>query len=334
VRAAYQPVELEKGNEMGNLVGESDEQFTPGVLGENTNKSDSPGPGVHGKSRAAGVVGDSETWHGVAGISQSTTGGVGVYGEGQAGIQGIGRTWVGVYAETRGSENGPAALWADGKEGGDGVKGHANGPGKAGVAGFHLSDRGPGIFGKGNPAGRFEGNVEVTGMITGQHVSCQGNISAVGNVNAGNMNVTNDIVLANADCAEEFDVDVPADSDSSPGTVMVLGDEGAARPSGTAYDRRVLGVVSGGGAYRPGIILDRQASTTERQPIALMGKVYCNVDSSYGAVEIGDLLVTSDTPGCAMKADDASRAFGAVIGKALRPLRAGQEMIPILVALQ
>jgi hypothetical protein len=319
---------------MTNVIGDTAEEITPGVLGQNTNQSDKAGPGVHGVSRAAGVVGDSETWHGVAGLSQSTTGGVGVYGEGAAGVEGIGRTWVGVYGETRGTENGPAAVWADGKDGGDGVKGHANGPGKAGVAGFHLSNRGPGIFGKGAPAGRFEGDVELTGTLHGQHVSCQGNISALGNVNAGNVNVTNDIVLANADCAEEFDVNTPAVPHSTPGTVMVLSDDGGVCPSGSAYDRRVVGVISGGGDYQPGIILDRRSSAAERRPIALMGKVYCNVDSRYGSVEVGDLLVTSDTPGCAMKAADPSQAFGAVIGKALRPLLAGQQMIPILVALQ
>jgi hypothetical protein len=45
-------------------------------------------------------------------------------------------------------------------------------------------------------------------------------------------------------------------------------------------------------------------------------------------------LTTSPTPGHAMKADDASRTFGSVIGKALRPLESGQTLIPILVALQ
>jgi hypothetical protein len=35
-----------------------------------------------------------------------------------------------------------------------------------------------------------------------------------------------------------------------------------------------------------------------------------------------------------MRADMPARAFGAVIGKALRPLRDGQGLIPILVALQ
>jgi hypothetical protein len=66
----------------------------------------------------------------------------------------------------------------------------------------------------------------------------------------------------------------------------------------------------------------------------LIGKVYCKVDAGYGAIEIGDLLTTSPTPGSAMKANDPLKAFGAVLGKALRPLTEGQGLIPVLVALQ
>jgi len=66
----------------------------------------------------------------------------------------------------------------------------------------------------------------------------------------------------------------------------------------------------------------------------LVGKVYCKVDSRYAAIEVGDLLTTSPTPGHAMKALDREQAFGAVIGKALRPLAEGQGLIPILIALQ
>ena len=69
-------------------------------------------------------------------------------------------------------------------------------------------------------------------------------------------------------------------------------------------------------------------------PVALVGKVYCKVDARYSPVEVGDLLTTSPTPGHAMKADDPMKAFGAVIGKALDSLKAGQTLIPILVALQ
>jgi hypothetical protein len=49
---------------------------------------------------------------------------------------------------------------------------------------------------------------------------------------------------------------------------------------------------------------------------------------------MGDLLTTSSTPGHAMKAADALKAFGSIIGKALRPFKQGQGLIPILVALQ
>jgi hypothetical protein len=69
-------------------------------------------------------------------------------------------------------------------------------------------------------------------------------------------------------------------------------------------------------------------------PVALIGKVTCKVDARYGSVEIGDLLTTSPTPGHAMKAVDYASAFGAVIGKALRPLSEGCDLVPILVALQ
>jgi hypothetical protein len=49
---------------------------------------------------------------------------------------------------------------------------------------------------------------------------------------------------------------------------------------------------------------------------------------------VGDLLTTSPTPGHAMKATDPLRAFGAVLGKALLPLRSGQGLIPVLIAMQ
>ena len=58
------------------------------------------------------------------------------------------------------------------------------------------------------------------------------------------------------------------------------------------------------------------------------------MDAQYGAIEVGDLLTTSLTPGHAMRTDDPLKAFGTVIGKALPSLAAGQELIPILIALQ
>jgi hypothetical protein len=148
---------------------------------------------------------------------------------------------------------------------------------------------------------------------------------------AGNIAVNGDIRLLNADCAEDFDI---CDSDVEAGTVMVLGDDGSLHPSCQPYDKRVAGVLSGAGDYRPGIVLDKQPTGKPRKPIALMGKVYCKVDTEFGDIAVGDLLTTSPTPGHAMKADDAARAFGAVIGKALRPFKGGQGLVPVLIALQ
>lgn len=148
----------------------------------------------------------------------------------------------------------------------------------------------------------------------------------------GNILVTGDISLANADCAEEFDICETEQIEA--GTVMVLGEDGKLQQSQNAYNKRVVGVVSGAGDYKPGIVLNKQESGHTRKPIALLGKVFCKVDAQYGAIEVGDLLTTSPTPGHAMKADDPAKAFGAVIGKALRPVSEGYGLIPILIALQ
>jgi hypothetical protein len=136
----------------------------------------------------------------------------------------------------------------------------------------------------------------------------------------------------NADCAE--DSKVSSKEHVEPGTVMVLREGGTLQQSHQAYDKRVAGIVSGAGGYKPGLILDKQQAEGDRLPIALVGKTYCKVDAHFSPIEVGDLLMTSCTPGHAMKAIDPFRAFGAVIGKAFGPLPSGQGLIPVLVALQ
>lgn len=148
----------------------------------------------------------------------------------------------------------------------------------------------------------------------------------------GDVEVTGDIRLLGADCAENFDVSEAEAAE--PGTVMVIDQEGTLNPSEQPYDKRVAGVVSGAGGLKPGIVLDKQESNEGRLPVALVGKVVCNVDARHSPIEVGDLLTTSSTPGHAMKADDPLRAFGAVIGKALHSLKGGQGIIPVLIALQ
>jgi hypothetical protein len=146
--------------------------------------------------------------------------------------------------------------------------------------------------------------------------------------------VNGDIILANADCAEEFDISPSELSQVEPGTVMVIVDEGALRVSSKSYDKRVAGVISGGGNLKPGIVLDKKKSQNPRVPLATLGKVFCKVDADQSSIKVGDMLTTSNTLGHAMKATNRSRSFGAVIGKALGPLKEGVGLIPILIALQ
>ncbi|WP_448570534.1 hypothetical protein [Trichothermofontia sp.] len=271
--------------------------YAPGhgaVVGVNENHTSEAGPGVLGQSDGVGVWGVSKTWMGVYGSSESTVGGAGVMGEG-----------IGPGPGVIGKSKNWVGVYGetDGLENGPaGVWGEHKG---AGIGVKAVSNTGIGLFAFSNgTAGFFQGDVEVTG----------------------------DIRLNNADCAEDFDI--VCVEQAEPGTVMVIDSEGALRPSDQAYDKRVAGVISGAGNYKPGLILDKQESSKNRMPIALMGKVYCKVDASYGAIEVGDLLTTSPTPGLAMKATDPLKAFGSVIGKALRPLQEGQGLIPILIALQ
>jgi hypothetical protein len=121
--------------------------------------------------------------------------------------------------------------------------------------------------------------------------------------------------LIGADLAEQFQV--TGDRPAEPGSVMILAGIDSIAVSNTPYVHRVAGIVSEAGNYRPGIILDRQ-SAESRSPLALSGRVWCLVDADEEAGALGDLLTTSATPGHAMRTTDRARAFGAVIGKALR----------------
>ena len=64
------------------------------------------------------------------------------------------------------------------------------------------------------------------------------------------------------------------------------------------------------------------------------------MDASRAAVRIGDLLVTSDRPGTAMRSQPvdvggiAMHRPGTVIGKALEPLPGGEGDILVLLSLQ
>ena len=79
------------------------------------------------------------------------------------------------------------------------------------------------------------------------------------------------------------------------------------------------------------IMRQRGTSADGKYAVALTGRVWCYVDSGLGAIVPGDLLTTSDTPGHAMKVTDDANAQGAVIGKAMTPLKSGRGLVLVLV---
>lgn len=120
------------------------------------------------------------------------------------------------------------------------------------------------------------------------------------------------------------------------GTVVVADSErpGAVSASSRAYDRRVVGVISGAGGVRSGLRLGQEGVLEGEAQVALVGRVHVLCSAENGAIEVGDLLTTASHAGHAMRATDAERAPGAVIGKALSSLAEGTGLVLVLVNLQ
>jgi len=116
----------------------------------------------------------------------------------------------------------------------------------------------------------------------------------------------------------------------SPGDVLVVSTQGNAvlSRSRTAYNKGVIGVVAG----NPVVVLNNAAAQTKLYPVVLTGSVLCKVDARQKPVKPGDLLVTSDTPGCGMAASiDSFDKVGTVFAKALTALDDGIALIPVMI---
>jgi hypothetical protein len=154
----------------------------------------------------------------------------------------------------------------------------------------------------------------------------------------GNFNVTGNVTVSGNIAAKYQDVAewVPATEEMEPGTVVVLNPArpNEVMPATHSYDTTVAGVVSA----NPGVILGEKSDA--KAQIATTGRVRVRVSADSGAIHIGDLLVTSDKSGVAMKSeplDIGGRKFhqpGTIIGKALEPLNKGEGEILVLLSLQ
>jgi|ERR1051326_1708098 hypothetical protein len=179
--------------------------------------------------------------------------------------------------------------------------------------GLKVLSRGPSSFAGSMSVGgalSVTGNVQVTGTITGAAV----------------------IGATYQDVAEW----VPASVNMDPGTVVVLNRQrrNEVTPSEHAYDIAVAGVVS----ERPGVLLGVAGPT--KAEIATTGRVKVHVDATSAPIAIGDLLVTSEKAGTAMRSEPIDiggvkiHRPGTVIGKALEPLDKGSGDILVLLSLQ
>jgi hypothetical protein len=146
----------------------------------------------------------------------------------------------------------------------------------------------------------------------------------------GNVYADGSFTGGGADVAERIDVSEAVE----PGDVVEIDPEnpGKFRKAREALSTRVAGVIS----TAPGVVLgNKSAESNDARPIlALAGRVPVKVTAKYGAIAVGDLLVSSPIPGYAMKCPEKSQCIGAVIGKALEPLAEGVGVIEVQVMLR
>lgn len=188
----------------------------------------------------------------------------------------------------------------------NGVEGRAGSPGVSGIVGRSSHANGFGAY--------FENTAGGVGLW------------CLGRARVSVLEITG------ADVAEKFQVSEKVEA----GMVVEIDADkpGQLRMSQGAYNRRVAGVVSGANGLSAGAILGNLPGHEDAPPIALSGRVWVNCDTSNGAIQPGDLLTTSDTPGHAMKVSDFAKAQGAIIGKAMTALNEDRGLVLVLVSLQ
>ncbi len=312
------------------VYGESDQN---GVMGLTTN---SQGTGVFGGGTHAaggsqiGVRGETTVGVGVQG--QSFGSGTGVNGISQSGpgMQGSSVKSITIDSPIESAEFDSVGVQGFGPVG---VRGFGN-PGVLGV-----SDN-IGVQAVGSPAILVKTN-SVLGedLIVGQSpkqlppgvgqspVPFE-NVFRVDKTGAGFFN--GGTKVGGADVAEF----ITANQILDPGDVVEIDPDhpGRFRKAGTPISTAVAGVISS----NPGVTLGaRGASDTPTDnalQLALVGRVPVKVSVENGAIHPGDLLVTSSTPGRAMRAPDRLMP-GTVIGKALGRLTSGKGIIDMLVML-
>ena len=285
----------------------------------------------------------------VTGEMVSALDGVGVYGSnnstaaGSAGAGVWGRTWNLAGAGVKGTAfNGSVGVLGEATtSGGVGVKALTNGTGLASPALFAEATNTKAT----EPAGiaiyalNHGGDATIVAQNTGTGDSFRvvnaGGTSIIYRITSTGRVVASAVqIYGGGDLAERFESSESAGPE--PGTLMVIDDEhpGKLKPSAQAYDTKVAGVVSGAGGVNPGVTLSQEGVIEGSVTVAIAGRVYVKAEAISAPIKPGDLLTSSAIPGHAMKAQDRALAQGAIIGKAMTGLDAGQGLVLVLVSLQ
>jgi hypothetical protein len=217
-----------------------------------------------------------------------------------------------------------------------GVRGQSSGDFQRGAGVLGISRFGAGgLFGSehdfaliadgyGNELKSFDSSIELKGE--GKALFAKGSCEFHGNVSFSSLNLEypgNIVEFFEADEAEFI----------ATGDLLVASDKGKSilSRSSKSYTTAVIGVVSG----NPLVVINNSGKEEKVYPVILAGKGLCRVDARQNPIKPGDLLVASDTPGCAMKGViDSFDKIGSVIGKALDYLDDGIGLIPIFITHQ
>jgi hypothetical protein len=184
-------------------------------------------------------------------------------------------------------------------------------------------------------------NIGIGTTLPGQKLEVNGNIKLSTGSNGTIIfpdGTTQTTAWAGAVCGGDYAESVQVSGGRSqyePGDVLVIdpATPGGFKKSSERYSTMVAGIYS----TKPGLT-GRRYTTPDKAgaevPMALVGIVPTKVNVENGPIKAGDLLVTSATPGYAMKGVDRGQMLGAVVGKALGSLDSGTGVIEVLVSLQ
>ncbi len=257
---------------------------------------------------AQGVWGESKNYNGVNGIS---TGGTSAAN--------------GVYGETNSIFMGEAGVFGHSTDAASGVIGYNSFAGLNGFGGRFESHNSYGVY---CLTSRADKNY---GLYTPDNVYIGGKIDLNGVV---------DPVIG-----ERFEFDPEEELEA--GDVMVIEKKSQYITRCTeANDTKVLGIIGPDVDVQNGEVMVITFGNRGAQPVPdADGRIEertvikVKVDAAYGAIERGDLLTTSPTPGHAMKAVpvdvDGTKIYrpGTIIGKAMESLDSGTGIIEVFVLL-